>query len=192
MTFWPLISYNDSPIDQTFHQFYDIVTDIDLHRITSSCHGAFARGMTCQQGTHGEQFTLFKLATLGIFPDATVPGTYFEKSKQNKEKREEICNEREKICNVANLPPWGKVCNVAGLPGEGLQCCRSSGGNVCNVADLPGGGRYARGKVCNTTPAKMEYYYSGTESLWCGKWNHFVCHKWKCEVYHPSRSTVVI
>ena len=25
----------------------------------------------------------------------------------------------------------GKVCNVADLPGEGLQCCRSSGGKVC-------------------------------------------------------------
>ena len=39
-----------------------------------------------------------------------------------------VCNERGKICNVANLPPWGKVCNVADLPGEGPQCCRSSGG----------------------------------------------------------------
>ena len=49
-----------------------------------------------------------------------------------------ICNEREKICNVANLPL-----------GEGLQCCRSSGGRsamvqifrgkACNVADLSGG-----------------------------------------------------
>ena len=76
-----------------------------------------------------------------------------------------ICNERGRICNVADLPPLGKVCNVADLPGEGLQCCRSSGGRsamlqifrggggkVCNVADLPGG-RSARGKVCNSTPA---------------------------------------
>ena len=49
-----------------------------------------------------------------------------------------ICNAREKICNVANLPL-----------GEGLQCCRSSGGRsamvqifrgkACNVADLSGG-----------------------------------------------------
>ena len=51
-----------------------------------------------------------------------------------------ICNDRGKVCNVANLPPRRKVCNVADLPGEGLQCCRSSGGKVCNVADLPGGG----------------------------------------------------
>ena len=36
MTFWPLISYNDSPTDQTFHKFYDHVTDIKIHRISSS------------------------------------------------------------------------------------------------------------------------------------------------------------
>ena len=28
-------------------------------------------------------------------------------------------------------------------------------------------------------------------SLWYGNWNHLVCHKWKCEVQHPSQSTVV-
>ena len=52
-----------------------------------------------------------------------------------------ICNERGMICNVANLPPWGKVCNVADLPGK-----------VCNVADFPGGRpatlQTFRGKVC--------------------------------------------
>ena len=37
----------------------------------------------------------------------------------------------------------------------------------------------------------MEYYYSGTESRWCGNWNHLVCHRSKCEVDHPSQSTVV-
>ena len=35
------------------------------------------------------------------------------------------------------------------------------------------------------------YYYSETESLWCGNWNHLVCGEWKCEVDHPSQSTVV-
>ena len=40
-------------------------------------------------------------------------------------------------------------------------------------------------------PAKMEYYYSGRESLWCGNWNHLVCRKRKFEVDHPSQSTVV-
>ena len=37
----------------------------------------------------------------------------------------------------------------------------------------------------------MEYYYSGTESLWCGNWNHLVCRRSKCEVDHSSQSTVV-
>ena len=37
----------------------------------------------------------------------------------------------------------------------------------------------------------MEYNYSGTESLWYGHWNHLVCRKWKCDVDHPSQSTVV-
>ena len=35
----------------------------------------------------------------------------------------------------------------------------------------------------------MEYYYSGTESLWCGNWNHLACRRWKCEVDHPSQVT---
>ena len=39
--------------------------------------------------------------------------------------------------------------------------------------------------------AKMEYYYSGTESLWCVNWNHLVCRRWKCEVDHHSQLTVV-
>ena len=37
----------------------------------------------------------------------------------------------------------------------------------------------------------MKYYYSGTESLWCGNWNHLACRRWKCEVDHPSQSTEV-
>ena len=37
----------------------------------------------------------------------------------------------------------------------------------------------------------MEYYYSGTESWWCGNWNHLACRRWKCEVDHPSQSTEV-
>ena len=37
----------------------------------------------------------------------------------------------------------------------------------------------------------MEYYYSGTESVWCWNWNHLVCRKLKCEINHPSQSTVV-
>ena len=37
----------------------------------------------------------------------------------------------------------------------------------------------------------MEYYYSGTESLGCGNLKQLVCRKWKREVDHPSKSTVV-
>ena len=51
MTFWPLTSYNDFPTDQTFHQFHDPHTELDLHRITSGFHWALAMSVTCQQGT---------------------------------------------------------------------------------------------------------------------------------------------
>ena len=50
MTFWRLTN-SDFPTNQTFHQFYDLDTDFDLHRIMSGCHGAFATGVACQQGT---------------------------------------------------------------------------------------------------------------------------------------------
>ena len=51
MTFWPWTSYSDFPTDQTFHQFHDLYTGIDLHRITSDFYGAFATGVASQQGT---------------------------------------------------------------------------------------------------------------------------------------------
>ena len=50
MTFWPLTN-SDYPTNQTFHQFHDLNTDFDLHRITSGFHGAFATGVACKQGT---------------------------------------------------------------------------------------------------------------------------------------------
>ena len=37
----------------------------------------------------------------------------------------------------------------------------------------------------------MEYCYSGTESLWYGRWNRHVCRKGKCAADHHSRSTGV-
>ena len=37
--------------DQTFHQFHDLYTELDLHRIMSGFHGAFATGVASQQGT---------------------------------------------------------------------------------------------------------------------------------------------
>ena len=48
---WPLTNYSDFSTDQTFNQFHDLDTELDLHRITSGFHGAFATGVVCQQGT---------------------------------------------------------------------------------------------------------------------------------------------
>ena len=39
------------PTDLTFHQFHDLFTELDLHRIMSGFHGAFATGVASQQGT---------------------------------------------------------------------------------------------------------------------------------------------
>ena len=42
------------PTNPTFHQFHDLYTELDLHRlwvIMSGFHGAFATGVACQQGT---------------------------------------------------------------------------------------------------------------------------------------------
>ena len=50
MTFWPFTN-SDFPTDQTFHQFHDLYTELDLHRIMSGFHGAFATSVASQQGT---------------------------------------------------------------------------------------------------------------------------------------------
>ena len=42
---------SDLPTNQTFHQFHDLYTELDLHRIMSGFHGAFATGVASQQGT---------------------------------------------------------------------------------------------------------------------------------------------
>ena len=47
---WPLTN-SDFPTDQTFHQFHDLYTELDLHRIMSGFHGAFATDVASQQGT---------------------------------------------------------------------------------------------------------------------------------------------
>ena len=39
--------------------------------------------------------------------------------------------------------------------------------------------------------AKMEYCYSGKESLWYGRWSRHVCHKGKCAADRPFWSTGV-
>ena len=49
MTFWSLTN-SDFPTNQTFHQFHDLDTGLDLP-IMSRFHGAFATGVACQQGT---------------------------------------------------------------------------------------------------------------------------------------------
>ena len=50
MTFWPLTN-SDFPTEQTFHQFHDLYTELELHRIMSGFHGAFATGVARQQET---------------------------------------------------------------------------------------------------------------------------------------------
>ena len=47
---WPLTN-SDFPTDQTFHQFHDLYTELDLHRMMSGFDGAFATGVASQQGT---------------------------------------------------------------------------------------------------------------------------------------------
>ena len=45
---------SDFPTNQTFHQFHDLNTELDLHRlwvIMSGFHGAFSTDVACQQGT---------------------------------------------------------------------------------------------------------------------------------------------
>ena len=48
MTF---LTNSDFPTVQTFQQFHDLYTELDLHRIMSGFHGAFATGVASQQGT---------------------------------------------------------------------------------------------------------------------------------------------
>ena len=48
MIFWPLTIYSDFPTDQTFHQFHDLNTELDLHRITSGFYRAYATDAACQ------------------------------------------------------------------------------------------------------------------------------------------------
>ena len=45
------LTNSDFPTDQTFHQYHDLYTELDFHRIMSGFHGAFATGVASQQGT---------------------------------------------------------------------------------------------------------------------------------------------
>ena len=59
MTFWPLTN-SDLPTNQTLHQFHDLYTELDLHRIMSGFHGAFATGVAIKQGTLTLPHTWFR------------------------------------------------------------------------------------------------------------------------------------
>ena len=48
------------PTDKTFHQFHDLNTEIDLHRIKSGFYWAFATDMSCQQWTRTLPDTWFR------------------------------------------------------------------------------------------------------------------------------------
>ena len=55
----------DFSTNQTFHQFYDLDTELDLHRIMSGFHAAFATAVACQQGSLTLPDTLFRPPFLG-------------------------------------------------------------------------------------------------------------------------------
>ena len=61
---WPLTS-SDFSTDQTFHQFHDLDTELELLRIMSGFHGAFATFVACQQGTLTLPNTWFHLPFFG-------------------------------------------------------------------------------------------------------------------------------
>ena len=46
--------------NQTFHLFHDLYTELELHRIMSGFHGAFATGVASQQGTLTPPDTWFR------------------------------------------------------------------------------------------------------------------------------------
>ena len=54
------------PTNQTFHQFHDLDTELDLHRLWVVFHGAFATGVAYQQGTLTLPDTWFRPPILGL------------------------------------------------------------------------------------------------------------------------------
>ena len=48
---WPLISYSGFQTDQTFNQFHDFDTELDLPKLRVVSMEHFANGVECQQGT---------------------------------------------------------------------------------------------------------------------------------------------
>ena len=95
------------PTDQqTFHQFYDLVHDIELLCFTSSFHGAFATGVAYQQGTPTPPDTWFRLfwwdllmlqLLRPVFPNLHqcmifIPTLTFTKLRE--------------VCNGLGMPAW--------------------------------------------------------------------------------------
>ena len=71
-----ILTNRDFSTDQTFHQFYELNTDLDLQRIISGFHGAFATAVECQQGTLTLPDTWFRPSFLG-FSSAKIAETRF-------------------------------------------------------------------------------------------------------------------
>ena len=85
MAFWPSTRCSDSQTDQTFHQFHDLDTELDLHWMPSIFHRTYTTGVTCHQGTLTLPDTWFRpfsgLAYAPIvetsFPKLAVSFLYF-------------------------------------------------------------------------------------------------------------------
>ena len=78
LAFWPLTSYSDFPTDQTFHQFQDLDTKLELHRMTSGSHWSFATGVACQQRTLTLLDTWFRLPFWGLVYAPIVETSFSE------------------------------------------------------------------------------------------------------------------
>ena len=74
MTFCTLTNVNsDFPTDQTFHQFHDLDTELDLHRIMSGFHGTFAMGVASHQGMLNLLDTWFRYCIVAFSPSQIPP-----------------------------------------------------------------------------------------------------------------------
>ena len=69
--------YTAHPTDQTFYQFHDLDTELDIHGIKSGFQGAFATGVACPQGTCTIPDTWFRPFFIGDLVYASVVETSF-------------------------------------------------------------------------------------------------------------------
>ena len=65
-------------LSETFKQFHDRDIDLDLHRIMSGFHGAFATGVACQQETLTLPYTWFLPPVLGLACAPVVETRFLE------------------------------------------------------------------------------------------------------------------